>query len=229
MFNTDPSTIAALWSRARAMFARAAAIIGSAPTLAAVTALTRARRREIAGWLALAESIVRKLIFAEAAGLERERAPQSAPHRAAAAKARAKSARPFDLDQPSTWPARFALAPPRDPLAVPESRAPRIRALWGPTPPLSSQPTHAPKHSAPTTLRLAFRLEALRRVFDDPAPYARRLARIFRRLSRRHPEAAQRYAIAAARPHAVDLGDPRLIVEIIAVAIAVAPLLANTS
>jgi hypothetical protein len=227
MFSTDPSAIAALWSRARAMFARAAAIIGSAQTLAAITSLTRARRREIAGWLGLAESIVRKLIFAEAAGLERAPAPSHAP-RAAAAKDRVKSTNPIDLNQPSTWPARFALAPPRDPFAVPESRAPRIRALWGSSLP-PSPPAHPPKRGTPTPLRLAFRLEALRRVFNDPAPYARRLARIFHRLNRRHPEAAQRYAIATAHPRAVDPGDPRLIVESIAAAITAAPTLANTS
>lgn len=230
MFSTDPSAIAALWSRARAMFARASAIIGSAQTLAAIAALTRTRRREIACWLGLAESIVRKLIFAEASVLKREPEQRITPNagRAAAAKDHTKPARQIDLDQPSTWPARFAFAPPRDPLAVPESRAPRIRALWGPTAPAPPQ-RRAPAHSTPTTMRFAFRLEALRRVFADPAPYARRLARIFHRLSRRHPEAAHRYAIASARPHGVDLGDPRLIVEVIAVALAAAAVLANTS
>ncbi len=230
MFSTDPSAIAALWSRARAMFARASAIIGAAQSLAAIASLTRARRREIACWLGLAESIVRKLIFAEASLLHREPAPRAAPHTAnAAAKDHAKPARQIDPDQPSTWPARFAFAPPRDPLAVPESRAPRIRALWGPSSQPSPPAPRAPAHSTPTPLRFAFRLEALRRVFADPVPYARRLARIFHRLSRRHPEAAHRYAIASARPHGVDLADPRLIVEVIALALTAAAVLANTS
>ncbi len=226
MFSNDPFAIAALWSRARAMFARASAIIGAARELAAIESLTRARRREIACWLGLAESIVRKLIFAEASVLQREPAQRVTPLTARTAVAHAKPARQIDLDQPSTWPARFA---PRNPLAVPESRAPRFRALWGP----SSQPSPpAPRttaHSTPTPLRFAFRLEALRRVFADPAPYARRLARIFHRISRRHPEAAHRYAIAAARPHGVDLADPRLIVEVIALAMTAAAVLANTS
>jgi hypothetical protein len=213
------------------MFARASAIIGAPQTLAAIASLTRSRRREIACWLGLAESIVRKLIFAEASVLKREPERRIAPNtvRTAAAKHHTKPTRQIDFDQPSTWPARFAFAPPRDPLAVPESRAPRIRALWGPTPPAPPPAARAPAQSTPTPLRFAFRLEALRRVFADPAPYARRLARIFHRLSRRHPEAAHRYAIATARPHGVDLGDPRLIVEVIALALTAAAVLANTS
>jgi len=96
-------------------------------TLAAIASLTRARRRDIACWLGLAE-------FAEASVLQREPEQRATPHttHAAATKERTKPARQIDPDQPSTWPARFAFAPPRDPLAVPESRAPRIRALRRP-------------------------------------------------------------------------------------------------
>ncbi|MEZ5957864.1 MAG: hypothetical protein R3C27_11715 [Hyphomonadaceae bacterium] len=78
-------------------------------------------------------------------------------------------------------------------------------------------------------MRLAIRIEALRRVLDNPYRHALRLARLFRRLSRRFPEAANRYAIATAHPHASDPGDPRLIIDALGLAIAAAPLFANTS
>jgi hypothetical protein len=136
----------------------------------------------------------------------------------------------LDRAHPETWPARFALAPPRDPRLLPESRAPRIRALWGPTPPPPPPPPpRAPRRAGEPALRFAFRLEALRRVLADPVPHAQRLARIFQRLSRRYPEAAQRFAIAPARPCVSDPVDPRLIVEVLAQAITAAPVLADTS
>lgn len=218
MFITD---LPALWRRLRAMFDRAAIVIGAPQTLARLTTLTRQRRHEIAGWIARLECIARKLIFAEAATLAPPAAPalrrvtQTSPTKPPCAPAP-------DLTQPHTWAARFKLAPPRDPLAVAAAHAPRIRALWGPTSPPACAPPAATQ-AAPAPLRFAFRLEALRRVLDDPAPYARRLARVLCRLTRRFPQAAARYALVTARPHATDPLDPRLIVEAIAAAIGAAP------
>lgn len=226
------------------MFARARAAIGEPQAIAARTALTRETKRDIAGWLARLESIVRKLLLALAAGLVQEqrasarRGPQLVfvqPHRAATltqTKAAHESARQRDFDraQPETWSARFALAPPRDPRAVPESQAPRIRPLWGPALPAPAAPKpRAAKNASEPALRFALRLEALRRVLADPIPHAKRLARIFSRLSRRYPDAAARFAIAPARPCLGDLEDPRLIVDAIAIAITAAPVLADTS
>jgi len=236
----DPSSIAALWRRTRAMFVRASVIIGAVEALAALSALTRVRRREIAGWLALIESVVRKLIFAEAAaiGCEDETRRSRGPALEIVAlrtEVHAPTPRPrphkraFDLHQPDTWPARFKLAPPRDPRACPESRAPRVRALWGPSPPPSPPPQHQLRRSAQPPLHLAFRLEALRRVIADPEPYVRRLAHLMPRLRRREPRAPERYATAPAHPHWVDAADPRLIVEVMALALWVAPAFANSS
>ena len=242
----DPSVLAALWTRARAMFERARAAIGEPQAIAARAALTREAGRDIAGWLARLESIVRKLLLAIAAGLvqDERRSPAlrppllwRAPQTAAAANRKQNKTAPegarrpdFDRAHPETWPARFALAPPRDPQAVPESRAPRIRALWGPTPPAPVAPKPpAPKRVTEPALRFALRLEALRRVLADPLPHAHKLARLFRRLSRRYPEAAPRFAIAPARPSASDPCDPRLIIDAIAAAISAAPALADTS
>jgi len=239
----DPSPLTALWMRVRAMFARARAAIGAPAAIAARTALTPEAGRDIAGWLARLESIVRKLLLAVAAGLVQDerhnaaRGPLLVWRAAQAATAPEQSKRAsggprrsnFDRAQPETWPARFALAPPRDPRAVPDRQAPRIRALWGATPPPAAAPSPpAPSRATEPALRFALRLEALRRVLHDPIPYAQRLARIFQRLSRRYPEAAHRFAIAPARPCLGDPDDPRLIIEAIAAAITAAPVLADT-
>jgi hypothetical protein len=146
-------------------------------------------------------------------------------------RAAARSQSPRDLAQPETWPARFSLAPPRDPLAVPESRAPRIRALWGDSAPPASVVAHTTSARTKTgaAFRLARRFEALRRVLEDPQPHARRLAALLARASRRFPEIVRRYVIQPARGAGWDNADPRLIVEVIAAAFAAEPALSDTS
>lgn len=239
----DPATIAACWRRVRAMFARAADIVGAVERLARLVSLAPARRRAIAGCIGLIETIVRKLLLVEASALRA--AEQSAPRanrgpqfeivmlpaapeaRRAPAGSRAEPDA-FDPAQPHTWRVRFQLAPPRDQLTVAACNGPRIRPLWGPPPPppTSRQPA---ANVTPAPLRLALRMEALRRVIADPVPHVRRLLRTLPRLCRRNPGAAISYAIATARPHWVDPGDGRLIVEVMALALRVAPLFSNTS
>lgn len=252
---TNPATIANLWQRLRSMMTRASVLVGALPALAALASLTRDRRREIACCITRLEAIARKLIFVAAAELHRaERdgakhtrgplleivtpAPPSwsaglRPALSAEAKSQCASggarANSFDPTQPETWRVRFSLAPPRDEAAVPESRAPRIRALWAPTPALPPPASSQPRDIAPAPLRLALRFEALRRVIADPAPYARRLARLLPRLCRRFSSAAERYAVAIGRPYAGDEGDPRLMLEAIALALAAAVLFVNSS
>jgi hypothetical protein len=239
----DPATQDALWKRACALSERAIAAIGEPVAIAARTNLSRKTRHEIAGWLALLESIVRKLLLALAAPfLNEARSPGNVgarglrPRIAPAAQACALDARPQaarpqpELWAPQTWSARFALAPPRDPRAVPERLAPRIRALWGPTPPAPPPPSRSgARHVTEPAVRFAFRLEALKRVLQEPLPYARRLARALARLVRRYPGAAHRYAVAPARPHVFDERDPRLIIDVLAIAMAAAHVFANTS
>jgi hypothetical protein len=246
-----PATIADLWQRLRSMMTRASFIVGALPALAALASLTRRQHREIASCITCLEAIARKLILVAAAELhraERDGAkPKSLPQLeivtpsptswsaglrpASPAEAKsqcAKSAQSFDPTQPQTWRVRFKLAPPRDEAAVPESRAPRIRALWGATPAPPQRAPSQPRDVTPAPVRLAQRFEALRRVVADPTPYARRLARILPRLCRRFSSAAERYAVAIGRPYAGDEGDPRLIVEAIALALCAAPIFVNS-
>src|SRR5688572_32259939 len=60
-------TEAPLWERARAMCERSVAAIGQPAAIAAVAALLSELRGRIVGWLLLIETIVRKLLLAEAA------------------------------------------------------------------------------------------------------------------------------------------------------------------
>ncbi|HYD89121.1 MAG TPA: hypothetical protein VEA80_16710 [Vitreimonas sp.] len=198
----DPTNLAPLWARVRAIFARAAGALGGAATIAAHTTLARRRRREIVGWIALLEHLVRKLLFAEAARVPREPEPsrsaglQAGPSTSPAAQAsvQPRSRRTIDPTAPKTWPVRFSYAPPRDPAGAREARSPRLQA-------------RAPnKEERP--LRLARRFEALRRVLQNPQPYALRLAHRLRRLARRLPETLMRYALAPARTNWVDPADP---------------------
>ena len=243
---TDPASIANIWTRVRSMFVRVSDIVGAIPALARLTLLWPSRQREIASAIALVETIVRKLIFIEAAEMQRSEPVTPSPKSwsaglrpASFAKAPAKPAcaagatRPnpsaFDPAQPHTWRVRFKLCPPRDPLACSESRGPRIRALWGPSPPPPLPAPKAKRRITPAPLRLAQRFEALRRAIADPLPLARKLARILPRLCRRYPRAAERYATATAHPHRTDEGDPRLIIDAMVLALVAAPSFVNSS
>jgi hypothetical protein len=251
MSNTDP--LPTLWLRLRSMFVRAAESIGAPQTLARLGALSRQRQREIGCWVARLECIARKLLFAEASDLHHTSSFRTRDLSAEARRAKADSAirnpganatlrattpgndKPcprraeIDLTQPHTWPARFKLAPPRDVRAVPERRAPRIRALWGSHAAPPTSPTNAAAQTTPMAVQFAFRIEALRRVLENPTPHARRLARILNRLKPRFPEAPARYAVIAPRPYAPDAGDPRLMIECLALAITAAQAFLNSS
>jgi hypothetical protein len=231
--NTEP-----LWTRARAMYARAVAAIGDAASIAMLQMLPRSLRRRIIAWLCPLEHVVRKLLLVEACeihGAERalaagairiERIPlrgmaqswtaglqtrmcSDITKRCASEDARSKR----DLACPETWRARFSFALPRDPHVVPDSRAPRIRALWGPTsPPPPEPPPRTPRisRSEDAPFRLARRFEALRRVLENPRAYAERLAHVLAREVRRFGQIARRCAIAPCRSNDYDPDDPRL-------------------
>lgn len=221
-----PSSLASLWRRAEDMFARAIAAIGAPAALAARPAITA----EISGWIARLEHIVRKLLFVEAAQL-RDDAPAPAG-RSARLLPRNSSARIVDdddarsnlnLSAPETWSARFSLAPPRDPRAVEDAHAPRIRSLDSASPapaPAPQKRTQSARANAP--FRFARRLEALRRVLENPAPHALRLARLLARAVRRYPEVMLRFALAAPSLGWFDPADPRLGNDVMAPAFAAA-------
>ncbi len=216
---TAPLATEPLWARVRATFARACAATGGAACIAAHITLSQRLRASIVGWIGLLEHLLRKLLYAEAARVRCDLASRPLarrPHCAGAARDdKAREPAPSRTrETPERWPARFSFAPPRDPRATPQARAPQIRALWGATPAPSPSPPPQPpsravgEHDKP--FRLARRFEALRRVLDDPAPYIMRLAQLMARLSLRFPEAARRLAFAPARVNFFDAADPTL-------------------
>ncbi len=202
-------TQTALWSRARASFARAGEAIGAPAAIAASESLTPTLRRAITGWVCRLEHVVRRLLFVEAAVLS--------PSPRGGAKLQRLQVRAANA---IAAPARVATPP--NPHAVPEANAPRIRALWGGAHP-SAPPRapHAPSQT-PAALRLARRFEALRRVLEDPIPHAQRLARVLARALRRFPDIARRCALAPSRTARYDRADPRLSIDAMAAALGAA-------
>lgn len=203
---------APLWLRAQAAFARARRAIG----FCLGDAKSRAVRRRILGWLAPLESIVRKLLFAEAA-------------RQKLRVRRARKAPVFAKGAPCACAvkASFLIAPPPDPRVPAAHLAPRIRALWGPSP--AAPPPRVRAIVTRAQDDLAKRFDALAHVLKHPLRHARRLARLIARVRRRFPEIPLRYAMAPARRVYADRDDPRLSIEAIAAAIAAAPRFADSS
>ena len=219
-------TQTALWSRARASFARAVEAIGAPAAIAAIESLTPTLRRAITGWVCRLEHVVRRLLFVEAAVLSPSPRGGAKLQRlqVRAANAIAAPARVATPPNPHAAfrSARFSFALPRDPHAVPEANAPRIRALWGGAHP-SAPPRapHAPSQT-PAALRLARRFEARPRVLEDPIPHAQRLARVLARALRRFPDIARRCALAPSRTASYDRADHRLSIDAMAAALGAA-------
>jgi hypothetical protein len=236
-----PPDTTLLWERLRALFARVIAAVG-APAIIAALSLAPRMGTEIARQLALVEILARKLLLADAIALLPP--PQRGPRLVVTAlrasglytvkqtRRRPNAAsrrRAIDPTKPETWSARFALALPRDHRAVQERRAPRIRALWGETRTPPAPPEPAPRRRQTEAFRIARRAEALRRMLNDPAPHARRLARARALGAARSREVITRYALRAPRRFVGDERDPRLTTDIFSVAVHAQAVLADTS
>jgi hypothetical protein len=128
-----------------------------------------------------------------------------------AAAVQAQTTARADLGPPNTWRVSFSFAIPRDP-DLPNSRAPRIRALWGGDAKPRAHETRAPmpQQRTDSALLLARRFEAVRRVLHDPLPYARRLTQLLLRKRRSFAKVIQRYLFAPARTGDYDPDDDRL-------------------
>lgn len=239
-----PQTTTPLWERLRALFERVIAVIGAPALIAALTFAPR-MRTSIVRQLALVEILARKLLLAEAAALAAlptQRGPRLTEIALAASglytlprtrrRTRARSpARAIDPHDPETWSARFALAIPRDQHAVQDRHAPRIRALWGDTrsPPPAPEPELRAREHTSDAFRVARRAEALRRLLHDPAPYVIRLARARRIGVARSNETITEYALKTPRCFIGDRHDPRLTMDILAVAMDANAILTDTS
>lgn len=150
-----------LWRIAEAFLHTLYNVFGAPEDVARQHTLTRAPYLLLRDWIRAGEALIRKLVLMEAAMVD------LAPARsgARASTKRERHVMSFEHDKPAQWRVclSFSLGPP----------ASRRRALAtaGETPAVQDAPSF---YSA---WPLAERYEALIRVFNDPAAYARRLAR----------------------------------------------------
>lgn len=203
---TTPSSTTALWARLRAIFARAFA---AAPVLVACATL----RVAILNRLRMLESLARKLLLAEASALHLfDRAAPSVVKRTR------RAARAISRGKPETHLTTFSLRLPREPRASCRRQSRPTRNFWD-----------APAQAHPSAINIARRIEALRDVLNDPAPYARRLARTLIKVHVRRPRVVMRCALAAPRRHVADPEDPRMSFDVVSIALAAAARFENSS
>jgi len=147
-----------LWRIAEAFLHTLYNLFGAPEDVARQHTLTRAPYLLLREWLRAGEAVMRKLLLIEAAAYPKcaTRTAQRAAHK------HESRAIGFDHDKPEDWRVSFPIM---------ERGHPRPqgwrRVLRAGTPAL---------HNFHSAWPLAERYEALIRVFNDPAPYARRLA-----------------------------------------------------
>lgn len=172
----------ALWRIAEAFLRFMFVLFGAPEEVAASHTLSRKRALQLRDWLAAGEAMLRRLLLIEAAAwTKRMRVSTPLPRKAAA---RVRRLMEFTADKPEAWRVRFQyfVAPAH------------MRAAAAPR--LKSAPRRRPLKRFYSAWPLAERFEALRRVFNDPGAFARRLARRLR--ARPHRAAAVLHAAPCA-------------------------------
>lgn len=179
MSATAPVTNAppALWAAARALIATIFNLFGDPARIAFQHTHTGAQRALLLKWLRAGEALVRHLLLIEAASIAK---PNTRPllhaSRKLMGRARVRRMMSFDADNPEDWRVSFRCL----------ARAPKpaqLRETWT----VRRAPHHISREdrwsgefqkrvSFHSAWPLAERAEALLRVFNDPEPYARRLA-----------------------------------------------------
>lgn len=128
-------------------------LFGAPEAVAGQHTLTAHAYKLMASWISAGEALLRRLMLIEAAAY-----PAAPATRARIKPARLRQLMSFEADAPETW---------RVTLRFPHDHQPQRRNG-------AARPHHAPRfHSA---WPLAERYEALLRVFNNPAAYAKRLA-----------------------------------------------------
>jgi len=156
-----------------------------------MTLLSSDTRRALLAQLRMIECYTRKMLLVEAAASPAQ--PPARPPAKTSKRPTPGRAAPIALDKPETWPAYFRLALP------PERKAWRIRCVGRRT-----------TSTYDDAFRVALRIEALRRVLNDPASHAHRL----RRALRANRQGMRRYALRSPRRYVADAADPRLTLDI---------------
>jgi hypothetical protein len=153
----------ALWRVAQALLSVIYSLFGGPQDIAARHTFTLKEHALIASWLRCAEAMLRRLLLIEAAAYPK---PNTRPLLAPGRK-RARRPRAFHADKPDEWRVGFRCfagdTRARRPVCQEERSSASARV--------------SPAKRFRSARPLAERFEALYRAFNDPAPYARRLAR----------------------------------------------------
>jgi len=165
-----------LWRVADAFLHMLHMLFGAPAEIAAMQGFTARTHALLASWLRCAEALMRRLLLIEASAYPK---PNTRPL-LRPARPRPRKEIIFTADQPEKWRVGFrcfsspALRPARRSRA-PAAEAPKARRR------ISREDRWCAENFKPVRFRsswpLAYRYEALIRVFNDPAAYARRLAR----------------------------------------------------
>lgn len=160
-----------LWAIARAFIVTFFALFGSPQELAEKHTLTGKDYRLTLDWLRAGETLLRRLLLIEAAHHDKPNVRPLLRER----RARARKLMSFTPDQPEAWRVSFRMF-------VSSRRTPRPPRAKRPGKPRLSREERVcsenwPRPTLHSTWPLAERVEAMLRVFNDPEPYAKRLAR----------------------------------------------------
>lgn len=167
MSATHRSAPLALWRIAQAFLNVLYGLFGAPEDVARSGWVQTRTHKLIASWLRAGEVLVRHLVLIEAAALA-DLAPSARNSRIC--RLRSRCLRAFSADSPATWRVVFhALSPLSRAVSTHMSR--RSRGEVDDC--VSGMGPHGHRNAWP----LAERYEALIRVFNTPAPYARRLSR----------------------------------------------------
>lgn len=167
----DRAAPIALWRIAEAFMRTLASLFGDPADIAMGVAITKHARDLMTGWLRVAEAMLRRLLLVEAAAITDLPTPR--PRRAH--KLRQRAVMLADADKPETWRVSFRCFPARRKPRIASAARRRLR---------NALPDGYLLNAAP----IARRYEALIRVFNDPAPFARRLALRLRQIPDRVSE-----------------------------------------
>jgi hypothetical protein len=154
----------ALWRGARAFLETLFSLFGAPQHIAQAHVFSASAHALIAAWLRAGETILRQLLLVEAAALPQTDAPPPKPRQSVRA---SRTTPPALLDAPETWRVSFRCC---------ASTSGGAGGRW--------REHKSAKRFFPS-FPIAARLEAMLRVFNDPAPFAQRLARRIARRPRR--------------------------------------------
>jgi hypothetical protein len=166
----------ALWRVAEAFMHILHALFGSPAQVAARHTLRFEAHKLMASWLRAGEAMMRRLLLIEAAAFAK---PNTRPLLRPSRK-RTRKLMSFTADAPKQWRASFRCFVSED-RRLPAGKHRCRQDAGGPRKRISREDRWCSENWKPVRFRsawpLAERYEALLRVFNNPAPYARRLSR----------------------------------------------------